>query len=223
MIQVFDCSVDLEHNVVVRPELRARFLRLEPMPAAPQHSHDLAGEVFLTLQGRCEFLVEDERITCGPGQLIYVDKNVRHSLHAVGTEPCVLYLSVTPHVEPTHTFYDEAGRRQPVRYDAWRGHRNPDGSADAARAEPDPDWANGILATRYLAELRTLAELSRTASDLAAQHGAALDAAVTAGQAARAKEVIDDMWLQLRHVLNQVGNVESAWNDLAPQAMPYPH
>jgi quercetin dioxygenase-like cupin family protein len=222
MIPVYDCRTDLDENVVVRPELRGRFLRLEPLPPPPQHSHDLAGEVFLVLEGRCEFLVGDERATCGPGQLIYVDKTVRHSMHAVGTEPCVLYLSVTPHVEPTHTFYDEHGRPAAIRYDAWQGRRHPDGSADAGRPAPDPDFGDGTLTGRYLRELRALSELARSAAEAASAHAVALNAAVADEQAQPAKAVVDEMWTSLKRVLTQVEAAELAWNALAPQVMPSP-
>lgn len=119
-IRVYDYRTDLA-NLVVHPEIRGRFRRVEPGPAPRMHSHDIAGEIFLVLTGRCEFLVEDERVTCGPGQLIYVEPRVKHALHAVGDEPCAIYLSVTPHVEPTHTLYDEDGQRLPPRYGTWRG------------------------------------------------------------------------------------------------------
>ena len=88
-IQVWDYHKDLA-NVVVEPEIRARFVVYKPGPAAPLHSHDLAGEIFLVLEGQCEFIVEDEKVTCRPGQLIYVPPTVRHSLHAAGEEPTTI-------------------------------------------------------------------------------------------------------------------------------------
>lgn len=71
-IRVYDSRTDIA-NLVVHPEIRGRFMRIEPGPASRMHSHDLGGEIFLVLEGQCEFLVDDERVTCGPGQLIYVE------------------------------------------------------------------------------------------------------------------------------------------------------
>ncbi len=82
-IAVWDFRKDVA-NVVVEPEIRARFLRMEPSPAGDLHSHDVAGEIFVVLEGECEFIVEDEHVTCGPGQMIYVPPKLRHTLHAVG-------------------------------------------------------------------------------------------------------------------------------------------
>jgi quercetin dioxygenase-like cupin family protein len=67
------------------------------------------------LDGQCEFLIEDGRVTCSPGQLIYVRPRRRHTLRAFGDAPCTVYLSVTSHVEPSHTFWDAATVEQPPR------------------------------------------------------------------------------------------------------------
>jgi len=82
-IRVYDYRTDIA-NLIVFPEIRGRFMRMDPAPAGRMHSHDLGGEIFLVLEGQCEFLVEDERMTCGPGQLIYVEPLLKHTLHAVG-------------------------------------------------------------------------------------------------------------------------------------------
>ena len=84
MIQVYDCRSDIA-NVVGPPETRGRFVRMNPAPAGRMHSQDLGGEIFLVLEGQCEFVVEDERVTCDLGQLFYVDRRVKHTLHAVGS------------------------------------------------------------------------------------------------------------------------------------------
>ena len=161
------------------------------------------------LEGQCEFLVEEERVTCGPGQLIYVEPQLKHTLHAVGTEPCVIYLSVTPHVEPTHTQYDEGYRPLPPRYGTWRGTGHTDTSADVAT----PD-----LAGRYVAAARQLAERAGGNADAAEGRLAALQA--TAADQPALKAIVDELWLDLRDVLQLVHALEHDWNALAPRAMP---
>lgn len=209
-IPVYDYRKDIA-NVVVRPEIRARFMRMEPAPAGDLHSHDLGGEIFLVLEGQCEFLVEDERITCGPGELIYMEPRVKHTLHAVGDEPCVVYLSVTPHVEPTHTRYDDAYEPLSPTYGGWRGKEHRDSNADRAMSD---------LAGSYEESARTLAAVARDNAEALDQHLKALISGDAAGDQQAVKQTVDDMWPGLRDVLRQVRDVERTWNDLAPRGMP---
>ena len=51
---VYDYRCDLR-NVLVSPQIRSRFLRLEPGQPTQPHTHDLGHEVFLVLQGRALF------------------------------------------------------------------------------------------------------------------------------------------------------------------------
>lgn len=210
MIQVYDYRKDIA-NVVVHPEIRGRFMRMAPAPAGRMHSHDLGGEIFLVLEGQCEFIVEDERVTCGPGELIYVEPRLKHTLHAVGSEPCVVYLSVTPHVEPTHTQYDEAYNRLPPRYGTWRGKEN---------ADPNSKVSTEALAERYAEAARKLAGLSQANAEAQTRHLQELTRAISDGDQARTKQVVDEMWLSLRDVLQQTSSAELAWSALAPRAMP---
>ncbi len=209
MIRVYDYRHDIA-NVVVHPEIRGRFMQMEPAPAGRMHSHDLGGEIFLVLEGQCEFLVEDERVTYGPGQLIYVEPRRRHTLHAVGESPCVVYLSVTPHVEPTHTQYDAEDQRQPPRYGTWRGRDS---------TNPNPEVATQELARRAAGAARTLATLATEHAQLHAQHLDAIANAATTGDQAALKHLMDAIWLSLRDVLQQASVVEATWNDLAPRAI----
>ncbi len=209
-IPVYDFRTDIG-NVIVRPEIRSRFMRMEPGPASPLHSHDLGGEIFLVVDGLCEFIVEDEKVTCGAGQLVYMEPRVKHTLHAVGDGPCVVYLSVTPHVEPTHTRYDEELNTLPPVYGGWRGKDYQDLTANQATAD---------LAQTYTESARKLAELAtKTATDL--EHLTKQLVTNTDAQDVQStKQTMDDMWLGLRDVLLQVSEVEGSWNDLAPRGMP---
>ena len=209
-IRVYDYRTDLA-NLVVHPAIRGRFRQVAPGPAPRMHSHDVAGEIFLVLTGRCEFLVEDERVTCGPGQLIYVEPRRQHALHAVGDEPCTIYLSVTPHVEPTHTLYDADGERLPPRYGTWR---------EGAAGDPAPEQPTATLAEAYAAAAERLAELARRNAEEARRQAAPVAGGADAHSADKA--TMDALWLCLRDVVEQVEAVEAAWNLLAPRAMPAP-
>jgi quercetin dioxygenase-like cupin family protein len=185
-IRVFDFRSDLT-NLVVQPQIRARFRRVELGPVPEVHSHDLGGETFLVMRGEIEFTVDGETTVCQPGQLIYVPPRTTHAVRAVGAEPGVMYLSVSPHVEPTHTLYDADGQRLPPRYGVWR---------EAGGGAPGSDEPRSTLLQRYRAAAQTLAELAAT--------NAANDAATR-----------DELWYRLRPVLQQVEVIEREWNALA--------
>jgi quercetin dioxygenase-like cupin family protein len=197
-IQVYDYRVDLQ-NLVVRPEGRARFRRVELGPVPPRHSHDLGGETFLVMDGQIEFTIEDEHVVCTPGQLVYVPPRTRHAVRAVGERPGAIFLSVTPHVEPTHTFYDDRGDCLPPRYGVWR---------EAGGGDPVSNAAPEALLESYRAAAHRLLEL-------ASQNVAAIDAR---GSTSPGKQTVDELWTALFPVLDQVRALERAWNELAPRA-----
>ena len=39
-----------------------------------------------------------------------------HSLRVLGDKPMTMYLSVTPHIQPTHTMWTPEGERMPHRF-----------------------------------------------------------------------------------------------------------
>ena len=47
---VYDYRTDVR-NVLVTPQIRSRFLKMEPGQSAQLHSHDLGHEIFLILEG----------------------------------------------------------------------------------------------------------------------------------------------------------------------------
>ena len=198
-IRVYDYRNDLQ-NLVVRPEGRARFRRVELGPVPAMHSHDLGGETFLVLEGRIEFSVEDESVTCEPGQLIYVRPRSKHAVRAVGDRPGAIFLSVTPHVEPTHTFYDDRGSCLPPRYGVWRDAGGGEGLSAAPPAE---------LLSAYRSAAERLVELATANLESITARAAAADLP---------KQTVDELWNALSPVLSQVRTVEGAWNNLAPRA-----
>jgi mannose-6-phosphate isomerase-like protein (cupin superfamily) len=201
-IPVFDYRTDLQ-NLVVRPEGRARFRRVDLGPLPAMHSHDLGGETFLVLEGHIEFHVEAERVTCEPGQLIYVPPRTRHAVRAVGDRPGAIFLSVTPHVEPTHTFYDDHDACLPPRYGVWR---------DAGGGEPE----STASPTERMAELTAAAE---RLLQLASNNLNTVRQTPPQTVEADAKQAIDALWAALVPLLDEVRNLERAWNALALLAL----
>lgn len=213
-VRVFDYRTD-SGNVIVTPEIRGRFMRVQPERQPLMHSHDVAGESFLVIEGTCEFTVDGEDVSCEPGQLIYVPPQVKHALHAVGEERCTVFLTVTPHIEPTHTRYDEAYQRQPPEYGTWRGGGWVDHDADPPAA---PDLVD--LGQSFLAHLRRLAEQTNAAVTIAEQRIGELAAAQE--DPARTKQLVDEVWTGLREVIWQTTSTARDWNELAPRSQSGP-
>ncbi len=105
---VFDYRTDIG-NVLITPEIRSRFLRMQPGDRNTPHTHDLGQEVFLVLEGEVEFDIAGHRRVLSPGQMCVALRNQMHSVRCVSETPATYYLSVTPHIEPTHTQWDADG------------------------------------------------------------------------------------------------------------------
>ena len=203
---VYDFRSDVR-NVVITPEIRSRFLRMEPGCTAPRHSHDLGHEVFLVLDGRAEFEIDGARAVLGPGQMCFAYAGQMHQVKVIGDQPMTMYLSVTPHVEPTHTFWDDHGRKLPPRYGVPT-------AAERAAEPPSPEPIPA-LADRHVAAARALAQTA--ASNAAAQDAgaAAVKRALAAGDPAAAKAAVDTMWRQISETYTRLQALELVWNELA--------
>jgi mannose-6-phosphate isomerase-like protein (cupin superfamily) len=197
-IHVYDYRANLS-NLVVEPHIRSRFRRVELGPVPQVHSHDLGGETFVVMEGQIEFTVDNQTVVCTPGQAIFVPPRTTHAVRAVGEQTGVIYLSVSPHVEPTHTFYGEDGHELSPRYGGWRAAGG-GGAATEASTE--------TLLERYRALVTDLAELAR--QNAAAATATEIDGPPKAG--------IDALWSRLRPLLQRLEEVERAWNELAVRA-----
>ena len=207
-LDVFDYRTDIR-NVVITPQIRARFLRLQPGEVAKRHSHDLGHEVFLVLEGQCEFEIDGARAVLGPGQMCFARVDQLHQVRTVGDEPMTMYLSVTPHVEPTHTQWDEQGTKLPPHYGR---------ATQAERAtDPEPTEALTGLVARHVAAARALAEVAAMSAEAQATGAAALERALAVGDSVAAKAAVDGMWPHLSRTIRSVHELEAVWNELAPR------
>jgi quercetin dioxygenase-like cupin family protein len=206
---VYDYRTDVR-NVVITPEIRSRFLKMEPGYTAPRHSHDLGHEVFLILSGQAEFEIDGERAVLGPGQMCFARAGQMHQVKVIGDQPMTMYLSVTPHLEPTHTFWDDHGHKLPPRYGVPT-------AAERAKEPPSTEPLDA-LADRHVAAARALA--AAAAANAAAQEAgaAAVKRAVAAGGPAAAKSAIDAMGQQISQTYARLQVLELLWNDLTVRA-----
>ena len=116
--RVFDWRDDPTGTIIAVPEVRARFLRRMPGdPPGNFHSHEESDgiETWVVLEGKVKFEFDDQVVIATPGQAVVAYPHEKHRVTAIGDVPCVYFLTLTPHREPTHTFYDEHGNRMPTR------------------------------------------------------------------------------------------------------------
>ena len=180
---VYDYRTDVR-NVLVTPQIRSRFLKMEPGQSAQRHSHDLGHEIFLILEGRVEFEIEGETEELGPGQMCIALTDQPHSVRVLGDEPMTMYLSVTPHIHPTHTPRSEDGERLPHNFM----------SARAYDVEPDMQISIEELIARQVHAAQLLAELTRTCAAVQQEMGDQLKTALAEGDTDAAITARKAMW-----------------------------
>ena len=207
--EVYDYRTDVR-NILVTPEIRSRFLKVEPGAPAGSHTHDLGHEVFLVLDGVAEFEIDGGKREVGPGQMCVALAGQMHGVRAVGDRPTTMYLSVTPHVQPTHTYWDADGRRLPHRF-------APSSSYDV---ETDTETSVLELLARLEEATTGVMEAARAAADGQRDVADAIAGAVEGGDMEAAGELRDAVYDLLRPLLENVAALEKVWNDAAPRTGP---
>ena len=204
---IFDYRKDLA-NLLVSPHIRARFLRIEPGEIHGMHSHDLGHEVFFILEGCLTFYIDGEEQTLGPGQLCVALADQIHQVRNNGDEPVYMYLSVTPHIQPTHTGRDADGTRHPTRFVA-------SSSYDVVTDESTPI---DELIDDVTAKAESLADSARKGAETSRQLGAQLKDALSNGNAEEAVQLREALWEGLCQTHRDLYALSDRWNDLAPRA-----
>jgi hypothetical protein len=132
-----------------------------------------------------------------------------HQARNTSAEPMTMYLSVTPHIEPTHTHYDQAtGERLLPRY-------NPPTAFDQTNVSSDISTAT--LADSHLAAAQRLAEVAQRAAEAQVAGVAALKA-VADGSPDAVGAAMDTIWAQVYATFEALNAVSTTWNALAPRA-----
>ncbi len=206
-LRVYDYRTD-KRTLLVAPQIRARFMRLEPGETAPAHSHDLGQEMFLVLAGEAEFTIAGETAVVGPGQLCVALVDQVHSVRALGQEPMIMYLSVTPHIQPTHTFWAADGRRLPHRF------------VDSSNFDHPTDATTplGELLDRLRATTLAVRDAAESAAAVQSERAAPLADAAAAGDLEGADQHRGRIWDALFQVQRQAAELADLWNDAAPRA-----
>tara|TARA_B100000700_G_scaffold287831_1_gene343843 strand:+ start:228 stop:854 length:627 start_codon:yes stop_codon:yes gene_type:complete len=186
-------------NLLITPEMRSRILRMEPGQGFnARHSHDLGHEVFLILQGIAEFEIEGTIQQVKPGQLCFALTDEAHSVRVIGDEPVIMYLSVTPHILPTHTGRSAEGEaKQPINFSPAKGY--------------DVDLDTSVSReTRVDRHRQAVEALSGAVQQMADTSTARLESMTGDPEASR-----EAMWQDVYKVFKAVSELGDSWNDLS--------
>ena len=204
-LKVFDFRNEEDvRNVLVTPHIRSRFLRFKADGEMKDfHSHDLGHEIFLILQGRCRFEIDGEQAVLGPGQMCIALADQPHRVNVVGEEDVIMYLSVTPHMVPTHTGRTPEGGRKPHSF--W-----------------PPQQYDAIGVTEASSEELTdrISALARSASDSlskCAEKAEDLKQTFAAGVKGNASDTREKVWEDLFAAFQDLYDLGEVWNSLAPR------
>ena len=211
---IYDFRKD-HKNLIVTPELRSRFLympsgvKTDLKNEASGHSHDLGYEIFLIMQGKVRGLIDGEEGILKAGQLCIAAPHEKHAFEVIGDEDVVMYLSVTPHIQPTHTLYNSDGDRLPHRF-----------APNSAYDIPDDD---GLDVNDLLEEVVGLTKaLSESLQEFQGQQQGKVDEIVDSlrkiGMSSQETEKLrSDIYDGVRPIYEKIFELTNTWNNLAPK------
>ena len=200
--EVFDYRKDIR-NLLVTPQIRSRFLKMEVGQFNRSHTHDLGHEIFLILQGQAKFDIEGHTEVLGPGQMCIALTDEAHTVRNVGEDEVIMYLSVTPHIHPTHTYWTEDGKKTPPCF-------NKSGSFDVPADESKETVS---LVDSHLATVEKLAEAVRTAVQIQREQTRAFKHAYREDNRAAACDARNAMWAALYPMFKEVHALAGLWNE----------
>jgi hypothetical protein len=119
-----------------------------------------------------------------------------------------MYLSVTPHIQPTHTGRTAEDERLPPRFTPNRNYH----------AEQDMSIPVETLIGHHLEAAQTAAEAARLMADTQQAMAAKLKKALADQDQAAAEEARNAMWASIYTMYKRMYQLGETWNELAPRA-----
>ena len=208
-LECFDYRRDVR-NIFITPAVRARFQRIEAGTVTPPHTHDVGYELWVVMSGQVEFTIAGRSATLGPGQACVARPDEPHWLRVVGDEAATVFLTVTPHLEPTHTWWHEDGTRAEPR---WGG-----ATVNERARTPEVREATLELIERYRPALAALSAAVSHGEDVQSQALDALQGAVVVGDVQGVGSALKAIGEEMGRVHNQLLALTAVWNELAPRA-----
>lgn len=205
--EVYDFHT-VNRNVLVTPEIRARLYHMKPGQVDGRHSHDLGHEIFLILEGLAEFNINGVKKQLGPGQMCVALADEIHQVrNLLPDKETIMYLSVTPHIQPTHTGRTLEGEKAPP-------HFNPSANYHYEQDMNVP--MADLLAEQVKAAQAVLERAQEHLTAVRAQGKNAL-AAIGASDRAAAVAARNAMWDAVYALHKQLYAYDAVWNDVAPR------
>ncbi|HMN27089.1 MAG TPA: cupin domain-containing protein [Caldilineaceae bacterium] len=197
-------------NVLVTPEIRARLYHMKPGQVDGRHSHDLGHEVFLILEGQAEFNINGEKKVLGPGQMcIALADEIHQVRNLLPDQETVMYLSVTPHIHPTHTGRNDDDSKQPPRFGVNANYH----------AEYDLTVPIETLLERHVAAAQAVADAAVASAQTQVEMSAALQRARAAGDQDAAVAARNAMWEASYRLHKSLYAADEIWNEFSPRAV----
>jgi mannose-6-phosphate isomerase-like protein (cupin superfamily) len=82
--------------VVQHDRIRAGLLAYPPGDVVGEHAHLESDEVFHIISGSARFVIDDQPLHVGAGDLLHVGAGERHAIHVTGDVPLVMLAAVSP-------------------------------------------------------------------------------------------------------------------------------
>jgi quercetin dioxygenase-like cupin family protein len=196
-------------NVLITPEIRARLYHMKPGQVDSRHSHDLGHEIFLILEGQAEFNINGVKKVLGPGEMCVALADEIHQVrNLLPDQPTIMYLSVTPHIHPTHTGRNDDDSRKPPNFPP---NSNYHGAQDMSIPVP-------VLLDRYADQVETLLSTVEASTAIKLAMVKELRQALTEGDSENAAAARNTMWEALYSVHKELSALDTIWNELSPRA-----
>lgn len=207
-LPVYDFRTDIT-NVLVTPQIRSRFLKMKVGQFNEGHTHDLGHEIFLILQGQAEFVIDGRKAVLGPGQLCIARTDEWHSVENVGEDEVIMYLSVTPHIQPTHTRWTEDGTKLPPNF-------VPNTNYDR---EPDRTTPTADLLDACLSSADTFTTAAQTFAETMQQEADKFKEALSKQDQEQMIEARNSMWTALSAVYSTLADFSDEWNEFGSRTV----
>lgn len=98
------------YRLVYTDYVRGGILHFGPHAEADRHFHQGADELFWFLSGTCRVTTPDAKVTLPAGTIIYTPAGESHIIANATDEPLLMFVTVTPNIVPSHTFFTADGR-----------------------------------------------------------------------------------------------------------------
>jgi len=205
----------VNRNLLVTPELRARLYHMKPGQVDARHTHDLGHEVFLILEGLAEFEINGEKKVLGPGQMCIALANEIHQVrNALPDKPTIMYLSVTPHIQPTHTYWTNDGWGSDTQKLPPRFLPNSNYGVPVDNTTPTVDLIN-----HHVAGADGVAAAVQANTPQQHELAAAYLQAIADGDKEAAIQARNAMWAALSQVFQSVAAWGQVWNEFAARTV----